>query len=140
MIYRFSIDIAIVTSQDSILIVIFILIVFMHCAAPRCLHWTRQSDRCKSFELCVSTSSKERGIYLRGFAVSRVHSITDYQNQKELYCQVCLHTQGICLGVRSFRYRNNTVQTDNSIMGSFVFGESHSDARTLNSVHYLCLK
>ncbi len=32
MIYRFSIDIAIVTSQDSILIVIFILIVFVHCA------------------------------------------------------------------------------------------------------------
>ncbi len=32
------------------------------------------------------------------------------QNQKELYCQVCLHTQGICLGVRSFQYRNNTVQ------------------------------
>ncbi len=36
------------------------------------------------------------------------------QNQKELYCQVCLHTQGICIGVRSFQYRNNTVQTDNS--------------------------
>ncbi len=25
---------------------------------------------------------------------------------------MCLHTQGICLGVRSFQYRNNTVQTE----------------------------
>ncbi len=40
-----------------------------------------------------------------------VHSSND-QNQKELYCQVCLHTQGICLGVRSFHYRStNIVQT-----------------------------
>ncbi len=29
-----------------------------------------------------------------------VHYLYQIQNQKELYCQVCLHTQGICLGVR----------------------------------------
>ncbi len=28
-----------------------------------------------------------------------------WRNQKELYCQVCLHTQGICLGVRNFQYK-----------------------------------
>jgi len=26
---------------------------------------------------------------------------TVYQNQKELYCQVCLHTQGICFGAEA---------------------------------------
>ncbi len=35
------------------------------------------------------------------------------QNQKELYCQVCLHTQGICLGVRSFQYRKYKHSADN---------------------------
>ncbi len=34
------------------------------------------------------------------------------QNQKELYCQVCLHTQGMRFGGRSFQYRStNIVQT-----------------------------
>ncbi len=36
-----------------------------------------------------------------------------YRNQKELYCQVCLHTQGICLGVRSFQYRKYKHSADN---------------------------
>ncbi len=35
------------------------------------------------------------------------------QNQKETYCQVCLHTQGICLGVRSFQYRKYKHSADN---------------------------
>ncbi len=32
-----------------------------------------------------------------------------WMNQKELYCQVCLHTQGIWLGVINFQYKK--VQT-----------------------------
>ncbi len=49
----------------------FSLLMHRHCVytgrAPTarvCLHWTRQRDRCKSFELCVSTSLIERGISL----------------------------------------------------------------------------
>ncbi len=35
------------------------------------------------------------------------------KEKKELYCQVCLHTQGICLGVRSFQYRKYKHSADN---------------------------
>ncbi len=32
---------------------------------------------------------------------------------EELYCQVCLHTQGICLGVISFQYKKYKHSADN---------------------------
>jgi len=30
------------------------------------------------------------------------------RNQKELYCQVCLHTQGICFGAEASSAHSNT--------------------------------
>ncbi len=76
-------------------------------------HWYTALD-IKSFDDLVQL------MILEPFKISVPDNIATYiknqnqKNQKELYCQVCLHTQGICLGVRSFQYRNNTVQTDNS--------------------------
>ncbi len=53
------------------------------------------------------------GVFKVFKACSHTHTQTfcegGWRNQKELYCQVCLHTQGICLGVRNFQYKK--VQT-----------------------------
>ncbi len=59
------------------------------------------------------------------------------QNQKVLYCQVCLHTQGICIGVRSFQYRNDKHSADKHIIA--VAGLGNKSILSINSnVYSLC--
>ncbi len=80
------------------------------------------NDKCPRIKLTTLQHPNSAGglavpnfeLYYWSFQLKAFHNWVQNQNQKELYCQVCLHTRGICLGVRSFQYRNNTVQTDNS--------------------------
>ncbi len=71
------------------------------------------------------------------------HSFSVYRNQKELYCQVCLHThthtQGICLGVRSFQYRNNTVQTDNSANRDNIIKVKIYRKKNVHRQNWMCM-
>ncbi len=43
----------------------------------------------------------------REHAERKTHTVHDPQNQNELYCQVCLHMQGICFGDRSSTVQQN---------------------------------
>ncbi len=66
---------------------------------------------CSFVMLCILYWQK---LYILQILCDIKISFSEIRIRKSFTCQVCLHTQGICLGVRSFQYRNNTVQTDNS--------------------------